>query len=82
MVYARVHDKTVAEDYFKAMEQVEQQLALPMNLVKCSPSTSELLVLVDSLQGTRLGSRTTRNCIGIALWPNLVGRTADPDDRC
>ena len=54
MVYARVHDQTVAEDYFKAMEQVEERLALHVNPVKCPFSTSELLVLVDSLQGTTL----------------------------
>ncbi len=54
MVYAHVHDQTVAEDYFKAMEQVEERLALHVNPVKCPFSTSELLVLVDSLQGTTL----------------------------
>ncbi len=54
MIYARVHDKTVAEDYFKAMEQVEQKLALPVNPVKSPSSTGELLFLVNSLQGTTL----------------------------
>jgi integrase/recombinase XerD len=28
MIYARVHDRTMAEDYFKAMAQVEQRLEL------------------------------------------------------
>src|SRR5919108_6244935 len=28
MVYARVHDQTVAEDYFAAMERVEQRLEI------------------------------------------------------
>lgn len=28
MVYARAHDQTVAEDYFAAMERVEQRLEI------------------------------------------------------
>ena len=28
MVYARAHDQTVAEDYFAAMERVEQRLQI------------------------------------------------------
>ncbi len=29
MVYARVHDQTVADDYYSAMERVEQRLLVP-----------------------------------------------------
>jgi integrase/recombinase XerD len=54
MVYARVHDQTVADDYFKAMEQVEQQLALPIACSDQPPSTSKMLSLVDSLFNSRL----------------------------
>jgi hypothetical protein len=28
MIYARVLDQTMADDYFKAMQQIEQQLTL------------------------------------------------------
>ncbi len=49
MIYARAHDQTVAEDYYKAMEQVEQQLALPEDHPQQPPSASELLALADSL---------------------------------
>ena len=28
MIYARAHDQTVAEDYFAAMQRVEQRLAI------------------------------------------------------
>jgi hypothetical protein len=49
MIYARAHDQTVADDYFRAMEQVEQQLALPLNCSGQSPSATEMLSLADSL---------------------------------
>jgi hypothetical protein len=29
MIYARVHDQTVADDYYSAMERVEQRLLVP-----------------------------------------------------
>lgn len=29
MIYARVHDQTVADDYYAAMERVEQRLFVP-----------------------------------------------------
>ena len=31
MIYARAHDQTVAEDYFAAMERVEQRLEIVPN---------------------------------------------------
>jgi hypothetical protein len=30
MVYARVHDQTVADDYFAAMQRVEQRLEISL----------------------------------------------------
>jgi hypothetical protein len=54
MIYARALDKTVAEDYFKAMEQVEQKLALPITCSNRSLSPTEMLALVDVLFSTDL----------------------------
>jgi len=52
MVYARVHNRTVAQDYFSAMAQVEQRLELLEN--EKQPSVEgdcvQLLALVDALQ--------------------------------
>jgi hypothetical protein len=52
MVYARVHDRTVAGDYYAAMDQIEQGLDL---LAGPAPTPAEgtpdyLLSLVDTLQ--------------------------------
>jgi site-specific recombinase XerD len=49
MIYARALDQTVAEDYFRAMKQVEQQLAMPTVLLNQPQSTSDMLTLVESL---------------------------------
>ena len=51
MVYARAHDHTVAEDYFTAMEQVEQCLDLlaPQEENKSVPQAEELAAMLDSL---------------------------------
>jgi hypothetical protein len=76
MVYARVHDKTAAEDYFKAMQQVEEQLALPMNPLKSPSTINELLVLVDSLNKTVLNPAQRE--IVSALRYGLVWLTMDP----
>jgi integrase len=49
MIYARVLDQTVAEDYFKAMEQVEQQMDLPSEPREEPPSASKMLSLANLL---------------------------------
>jgi hypothetical protein len=54
MIYARVLDQTMADDYFKAMEQIEQQLTLPATILNQPPSTGEMLDLVDQLFGSAL----------------------------
>ena len=56
LIYTQIHNETVAEDYFTAMEMVEQRLVNqlpPEQDVEVSPSndtTSHLLKLVDGLQ--------------------------------
>jgi hypothetical protein len=61
MIYARVHDQTVAEDYFAAMERVEQRLAIEpepvqeKEIVKAQPVLSssgemkQILFFVEQL---------------------------------
>jgi hypothetical protein len=70
MTYARVHDRTVMADYFKAMAQVEQRLDLDGPTVKevgtagndaTSPARlhdgHQLLSLVDTLDMDTLNER-------------------------
>lgn len=52
MVYARVHDQTVADDYFAAMTRVEQRLALEPQTAESAPTRGnqpQLLALLDQL---------------------------------
>jgi site-specific recombinase XerD len=49
MIYARVHDRTVAKDYYAAMADIEKQLDLqPGSIPPVTPGY--LLALVDALQ--------------------------------
>lgn len=48
--YARLYDGTVAADYYRAMAQVEQRLALPEDAAKAPPTPAELVALVDALR--------------------------------
>jgi hypothetical protein len=49
MIYARVHDRTVAKDYYAAMADIEKQLDLqPGSIPPVTPG--HLLALVDALQ--------------------------------
>jgi hypothetical protein len=56
MVYARVLDQTMADDYFKAMQQIEQQLTLPTVILSQPLSTGQMLDLVDQLFGSKLST--------------------------
>jgi integrase/recombinase XerD len=47
--YARLYDGTVAADYYRAMGQVEQVIALPENDRAVVPTLGELIALIDSL---------------------------------
>lgn len=55
MVYARAHDQTVAEDYFAAMERVEQRLEIvptgrkDMEVVKVQ-EPEKLMQLIEQLE--------------------------------
>ena len=56
MVYARVHDHTVAEDYYTAMEQVEQRLDLIDTIEESRTTTQaeELAAMLSSLRDADL----------------------------
>ena len=69
MVYARVHDRTVPQDYYRAMQQVEERLDADSS--HAAPLPSELIALVDVLDSSTL-SDAQRNALdalrdGIAL---------------
>ena len=52
LIYARVHDQTVADDYFAAMTRVEQRLALEPQAAESAPTNgnqTQLLALLDQL---------------------------------
>jgi site-specific recombinase XerD len=68
MIYARVHDRTVAKDYYAAMADIEKQLDLqPDATTPASPS--HLLALVDALQAGTLndGQRETVQTLRLAI---------------
>jgi hypothetical protein len=54
MIYARAHDKEVAQDYFKAMESVERRMEIPSGEFNEFNSTSKMVRLVEALGGTSL----------------------------
>ncbi len=72
MSYARVHDRTVADDYYAAMERVEQRLLVPARGQIAPPAAAteecnddaaldddergQLLDLADQLAGPRLSA--------------------------
>jgi hypothetical protein len=56
MIYARAHDKEVAQDYFTAMKSVEKGLELPSIKGNEYLSTQKLARLVEALGETSLDS--------------------------
>lgn len=61
MIYARVHDQTVADDYYAAMQKVEQRLDLLGEPENTQGSITEdertqLLALTEQLAAPELGT--------------------------
>lgn len=58
MVYAKVHDQTVADDYFTAMSEIEDRVELVSKTNGDSPvrSPEDLTALLDSLQENATGA--------------------------
>ena len=80
MVYARVHDKTVAEDYYGAMEQVEWRLELPGTFADshcCYPEPTRrcLLGLVERMADPDLDA-DHRLVILAQIRETLLGQSA------
>jgi hypothetical protein len=87
MVYARAHDQTVAEDYFAAMERVEQRLEIvpagqkDMEVVKVQ-EPAKVLQLIEQLEIPEL---CYEGRLGIArqlreAWGN-ANEHAPPEDN-
>ncbi len=90
MTYARVHDQTVADDYFTAMTRVERRLALGLQAAEsaqapgAAPEQAQLLALVDQLAIPTL-EPTTRLALALQLRGLLTqagtpAASADPSD--
>ena len=67
MVYARVHDHTVAEDYYTAMEQVEQRLDLldKNDESRPVPQAEDLTAMLDSLGNADLNPTQLSTVIAV-----------------
>jgi site-specific recombinase XerD len=66
MIYARVLDQTMAEDYFKAMQQIEQQFSNSEVLSRI-PSTNHILNLVEMLYNCTLDSAQKKIVLELRL---------------
>jgi integrase/recombinase XerD len=81
MIYARVHDQTVAEDYYAAMSQIEKRLEL-LRDQENSPqlphalTRSQLLDLTTKLSETEL-SQVERIQIAIQMRHLILGTSVD-----
>ena len=68
LIYARVHDQTVADDYFAAMQRVEQNLELDIR-----PKEQEVEVVMCSSERNCLnspGSWRSLSYVGQSEWPS------------
>jgi hypothetical protein len=66
MIYARVHDQTVADDYYAAMQQIEKSLSLPSTQKDTSAPIGEnertqLLELTTQLEQPELNLNALGN---------------------
>ena len=80
MIYARVHDRTVADDYYTAMKNVETHLELVGDIPKAPETISEsgkgqLLALVEQLAQPEV-SPETRLDLAMQIRNVLTGNRA------
>jgi len=52
--YARLYDGTIAADYYRAMNGIEQLFEMPESRQVAASTPAELVALVDSLNGGTL----------------------------
>lgn len=83
--YARLYDGTVAADYYRAMAQIERQMALPEDAQAEPPSSGQLLALVDALRsGTLNESQQETVCAlraGLVALAERATATVDTDQQ-
>jgi hypothetical protein len=82
MIYARVHDQTVADDYYAAMQQIEKSLSLPSTQKDASAPMGEservqILVLTTQLEQPEL-NLDARLDIVAQMREVLSGKEATP----
>jgi integrase len=81
--YARLYDGTVAADYYRAMAQIERQLALPEDAVAEPPSSGQLLALVDALRSGTLNESQQETVhalrAGLVALAERTATTVDTD---
>lgn len=70
MIYARIHDKAVAEDYYQAIAKVEEGMIVVENWPVRATSLEEMLRLVDRLRNSTMNTEQIE--IVSALRPGLA----------
>lgn len=79
LIYAHAYDPTVAGDYYRAMAQVEAQLALA-DTSALPPGPAQLLTFVDTLDASALNDaqRETVQALRRAILAMAIGPTSPP----
>jgi site-specific recombinase XerD len=82
MTYARVHDRTVAEDFYRAIEQVERRMdlrELPLDDQPClgRNERGQLLSMAERMADADLGV-DTRLALAAHMLEVLLGRQSHP----
>jgi hypothetical protein len=84
LIYARVHDETVASDYYAAMQRIEKSLEIPAKMedVKEQPKEdtlprTQLLAVIDQLALPQLGVELRLDLVA-QMRHLLNGQTASP----
>ncbi len=84
LIYARVHDETVASDYYSAMARIEKSLEIPAKMKDVKEPTSEdtlprvqLLVMIDQLAVPQLGVEMRLDLVA-QMRHLLNGQTSPP----
>ena len=77
LIYTRVHNRTVADDYFRAMESVEQRLAPPETAPEpetsaSSPESIDVAPLLDLAEQLADPLPAPQQALVAALWQGLV----------
>jgi hypothetical protein len=84
LIYARVHDETVASDYYAAMSRIEKSLEIPTKTEDVKEPTHEdklprvqLLAMIDQLATPQLCLETRLDLVA-QMRHLLNGQTSPP----